>query len=188
MRLGTRVSLPGGSALAAPEVCYGQSKQDLGFCLGRRRHSDGEPAYCNCSRVKEPRRLEGCFRVRKTQSCGARSHECVTRRLGGAAVAEVDAHSAECVDVPVGGEAGDLHVGESSRSFGCQHRRCGDPLQCGWQLRGLGDHHLYIGRLPLADLARPGEHPAGQRSGMTPERSAQAVVRRLRGSRRRLAG
>jgi hypothetical protein len=52
----------------------------------------------------------------------------------------------------------------------------------------LGDHHLYIGRLPLADLARPGEHSAGQRSGMTPERSAQAVVRRLRGSRRRLAG
>jgi hypothetical protein len=129
-------------------VREGESKERLCLCLGSRRHAYRDSPYRNCSRVKETSGLDGRFRVREAKGRGVCSHEGVARGLRGVAVAEVDAYTAECVDASGGGQAGDLHLGESSRLLGCQNRCFRNPLQCRGQCRDLSEHHLSIGQLP----------------------------------------
>ena len=160
------------AAAEADPFMLGESKEGLCLCLGGRRHSYRESPYRDCSCVKETCSLECRLPVREATSRGVRTHEGITGRLRGMAVAEFDAYNAQGVNVSIGCQAGDLHVGESSRSLGCQNRRCRNPLQRRGQIRSLSEHHLYIGQLLSSDLAsrRTADGRLGQRSGMSPER------------------
>jgi hypothetical protein len=164
-------SQPAVLALAAVEVREGESKQGLCLCFCGRRRSYCESPYRDCSDVKDTPCFEGRFPVREAKGRGACSHEGIAGRLRRVAVTEVDAYDAQGVNVPVGGQADDLRVGESSRPLGCQNGGRRDPLQCRRQVRGLSEHHLYIGQLLLSDLPSIGQQATrlGQRSGMTPE-------------------
>ena len=79
-----------------------ESKEGLCFCPGRRRHPYRESPYRNCARVKEASSLQGRFGVRKAKRRGVGSHQGIARGLRCVAVAEVDAYTAECVNLAVG--------------------------------------------------------------------------------------